>query len=108
MPALVAGIHVLTARRESTWMAGTSPAMTADGYCQKSHRRHCERKRSNPGATKKVWIASQFTLLATTPEPHAPLMQRPRHRLVQRRVDGVEPRGDLVADGAHDECAGEA
>src|SRR5689334_23787434 len=30
MPALVAGIHVLTASQGSeTWMAGTSPAMTA-------------------------------------------------------------------------------
>jgi hypothetical protein len=28
MPALVAGIHVLLARK--TWMAGTSPAMTVD------------------------------------------------------------------------------
>jgi hypothetical protein len=28
MPALVAGIHVLQLRRKS-WMAGTSPAMTA-------------------------------------------------------------------------------
>jgi hypothetical protein len=28
MPALVAGIHVLKAKRMKTWMAGTSPAMT--------------------------------------------------------------------------------
>jgi len=29
MPALVAGIHVLTAlQQRKTWMAGTSPAMT--------------------------------------------------------------------------------
>jgi hypothetical protein len=31
MPALVAGIHVFTAHgKAKTWMAGTSPAMTAD------------------------------------------------------------------------------
>jgi hypothetical protein len=31
MPALVAGIHVFTARgKMQTWMAGTSPAMTPD------------------------------------------------------------------------------
>ncbi|MDB5636313.1 MAG: hypothetical protein JWP51_1221 [Bradyrhizobium sp.] len=30
MPGLVPGIHVLTAHHlEKTWMAGTSPAMTA-------------------------------------------------------------------------------
>jgi hypothetical protein len=30
MPALVAGIHVLNATpKQKTWMAGTSPAMTA-------------------------------------------------------------------------------
>jgi hypothetical protein len=32
MPALVAGIHVFWVRgKPKTWMAGTSPAMTADG-----------------------------------------------------------------------------
>jgi hypothetical protein len=31
MPALVAGIHVLTTQqRVKTWMAGTSPAMTIE------------------------------------------------------------------------------
>ncbi|BBF92478.1 hypothetical protein [Blastochloris tepida] len=35
MPALVAGIHVLkTYLKTKTWMAGTSPAMTAAGLCQ--------------------------------------------------------------------------
>jgi hypothetical protein len=29
MLALVASIYVLTARREKTWMVGTSPTMTA-------------------------------------------------------------------------------
>jgi hypothetical protein len=29
MPALVAGIHVFGAVKSKTWMAGTSPAMTA-------------------------------------------------------------------------------
>jgi hypothetical protein len=29
MPALVAGIHVLDRANSKTWMAGTSPAMTA-------------------------------------------------------------------------------
>jgi hypothetical protein len=34
MPALVAGIHVLeTAQQVKTWMAGTSPAMTAERLC---------------------------------------------------------------------------
>src|SRR5437899_11759748 len=28
MPALVAGIHVLSSKQTKTWMAGTSPAMT--------------------------------------------------------------------------------
>jgi hypothetical protein len=28
MPALVAGIHVLTQLKNKTWMAGTSPAVT--------------------------------------------------------------------------------
>jgi hypothetical protein len=31
MPALVAGIHVLSLNQTKTWMAGTSPAMT--GVC---------------------------------------------------------------------------
>ena len=30
MPALVAGIHVLLMTKSKTWMAGTSPAMTAE------------------------------------------------------------------------------
>jgi hypothetical protein len=35
MPALVAGIHVcMTSQRRKTWMAGTSPAMTADRLTQ--------------------------------------------------------------------------
>jgi hypothetical protein len=35
MPALVAGIHVFWVRVEpKTWMAGTSPAMTAGGPLQ--------------------------------------------------------------------------
>jgi hypothetical protein len=29
MPGLVPGIHVLFGARSKTWMAGTSPAMTA-------------------------------------------------------------------------------
>jgi hypothetical protein len=29
MPGLVPGIHVLKSPRKKTWMAGTSPAMTA-------------------------------------------------------------------------------
>jgi len=29
MPALVAGIHVIGSREIATWMAGSSPAMTA-------------------------------------------------------------------------------
>jgi hypothetical protein len=29
MPALVAGIHVLLSAHPKTWMAGSSPAMTA-------------------------------------------------------------------------------
>jgi hypothetical protein len=29
MPGLVPGIHVFSAQDQKTWMAGTSPAMTA-------------------------------------------------------------------------------
>ena len=32
MPALVAGIHVLTLHETKTWMGGTSPAMTDDRF----------------------------------------------------------------------------
>jgi hypothetical protein len=31
MPGLVPGIHVFTAQKSKTWMAGTSPAMTVIG-----------------------------------------------------------------------------
>jgi len=38
MPALVAGIHVFTGRiKPKTWMAGTSPAMTAGGAWRHVH-----------------------------------------------------------------------
>jgi hypothetical protein len=37
MPGLVPGIHVLP-RLRKTWMAGTSPAMTATCYLNKRHR----------------------------------------------------------------------
>src|SRR6516162_214175 len=41
MPALVAGIHVLSAAYEpKTWMAGTSPAMTQVGSSQSHHLKH--------------------------------------------------------------------
>jgi hypothetical protein len=34
MPALVAGIHVFSGylKQAKTWMAGTSPAMTKEGF----------------------------------------------------------------------------
>ena len=33
---------------------------------EKKARRHCERKRSNPGPRRRLWIASSLTLLAMT------------------------------------------
>ena len=33
MPGLVPGIHVFSLLRNKTWMAGTSPAMTAVIHC---------------------------------------------------------------------------
>jgi hypothetical protein len=39
MPALGAGIRVLRSRRNKTWMAGTSPAMTAESRSGKAKQR---------------------------------------------------------------------
>jgi hypothetical protein len=36
MPALVAGIHAFLASEVKAWMAGTSPAMTADRLMAKN------------------------------------------------------------------------
>jgi len=59
MPALAAGIHVQRTRETTTWMAGSSPAMTDFGVPSLRGAQ----QRSNPAA---LWIAAPLTGLAMT------------------------------------------